>query len=285
METQTSPKKPSLPERIRDYYANRQEEEATRASAEKEFKEQSREQGREWALEAPIEALDALRDPQVWQSDRQPEYKKMETDSLGRTVVTTQYLSIPDGVDKFSFLSAALDSYNEARTEAGLGEISAPHITDADPLVHAIAKVVASDQQHKKEEAKAKFIAALGKEKEPPETERIRATTALVRAVTDFKNVSKISVEFNGGGDNGWIESVATDREFNLLQVAPESGGKTYHDVIEQFCYAFLEEVGLDWCNGGGGYGEITIDLGTRTATCDINIRMEPANSQHKLSF
>ena len=105
--------------------------------------------------------------------------------------------------------------------------------------------------------------------------------------------VTRVTVSFEGSGDNGSIEDVhykspdAFNAEAVIVQHTTtyhrfedgqwirgtELTENTLNDAIENLTYDYLVETGADWCNNDGGYGELLIDVQRGTVALDVNVR------------
>ena len=97
-----------------------------------------------------------------------------------------------------------------------------------------------------------------------------------------------VYVDFQGGGDDGQIESVYyKDRQDNHQDIPKDMISWTQHvygdkpkitkemslvDVLEDLCYRALDEVSLDWCNNEGGQGYLHIDFTESPPKTDLQI-------------
>jgi hypothetical protein len=111
--------------------------------------------------------------------------------------------------------------------------------------------------------------------------------------------ITTVTVEFNGEGDSGQIESViACAGEARVeLPKTPVTfqdvswNGDTISDhteplpeAIETLCYAYLEQEHGGWENNDGAFGTFTFDVGKRTIELEFNGRYTDI-STHNYSF
>src|SRR3954454_22088958 len=112
--------------------------------------------------------------------------------------------------------------------------------------------------------------------------------------------VAEVRIEFDGSGDEGQIEDItctkadgtpgaldwpcdipgkvthaAASESFIPSNKTPseESRPMTMHELLDEWAYELLVEVGLDWVNNDGGYGEIVITPADDAIRCEMNIR------------
>ncbi len=106
-------------------------------------------------------------------------------------------------------------------------------------------------------------------------------------------DIESVEVCFDGSGDSGsidgvyfqpepdeqvMVEIVRRQRHFDHQQrrwiVTENSVNLALSEAIEEIAYDWLEETGVDWYNGEGGYGEMMIDVGDGQVTMEVNQRM-----------
>ena len=73
--------------------------------------------------------------------------------------------------------------------------------------------------------------------------------------------IDNVHVEFNGGGDEGSIDSIDYHPE------KPRIGFN--QDVFEELLYDYLNDKG-DWYHNEGGGGKVDIDVVEGTISCDM---------------
>jgi hypothetical protein len=109
--------------------------------------------------------------------------------------------------------------------------------------------------------------------------------------------ITAVTVQFDGCGDSGQVESIEARMGENLvdlpdakIEIARSHWGNpeiersafSIRDAVEQIAYEFLEETHFGWENNDGAYGEFTIDVAERSITLDYNERISEAiYSQH----
>ncbi len=122
--------------------------------------------------------------------------------------------------------------------------------------------------------------------------------TALFDALTRV-GITTITVEFDGYGDSGQIESIevkagdaAAVLPADQIVIARASWGTTDIDrltesvceAVETLVYDLLTETHAGWENNDGAYGTFHFDTANRTITLEYNERhMESDYSQHQL--
>ena len=79
-----------------------------------------------------------------------------------------------------------------------------------------------------------------------------------VQVIKDH-NISKIEIEYNGGGDDGCVDEVRfEDIDGNNIDVnMDESVEREWDDLLYEMV---SNNVDWDWINNDGGYGEMIID-------------------------
>jgi hypothetical protein len=100
--------------------------------------------------------------------------------------------------------------------------------------------------------------------------------------------VTVITVDFDGEGDSGQINSVAAfvnDQPFPLpktmLTIHCSSWGSeelitrevSLDEAVEEICYGYLSQAHGGWENNEGAYGEFTLTVSDRTIELDFNMR------------
>lgn len=100
--------------------------------------------------------------------------------------------------------------------------------------------------------------------------------------------ISRVSVEFDGEGDQGQINNLTATRDdapvalpattVTLQQASWDNTEPVIADValqgaIETLCYDFLEEEHGGWENNDGAFGEFLFDVATRAVTLEFNGR------------
>jgi hypothetical protein len=121
--------------------------------------------------------------------------------------------------------------------------------------------------------------------------------TALFDALT-ATGITKVTVEFDGGGDSGQIESIdarAGEDERDVpsveIEIASmmmwgsamiERRSQPVSEAIETLIYDVLNQKHEGWEDNDGAYGEFTFDVAGRSITLDFNERRSEADySQH----
>lgn len=112
--------------------------------------------------------------------------------------------------------------------------------------------------------------------------------------------VDTVSVEFDGGGDSGQIDSIsagcgtdmevpwgkATKNETIWTQNSHEikEVPVTISDLVEALCIERLGDMGYDWYNNDGGYGTFTITVATGHVLLDYEQRISSSES-HQFEY
>lgn len=111
--------------------------------------------------------------------------------------------------------------------------------------------------------------------------------------VLEQNGVNRVTVSFDGYGDDGSIDGIWYDsaEEFDGRAVNVEHEEVTRHfndgqwiterehvnasvtKAIDELTYDYLEETGVDWVNDEGGFGELVIDVVRGTVALDVNVR------------
>ncbi|MGL4975226.1 MAG: DUF6878 family protein [Bosea sp. (in: a-proteobacteria)] len=119
------------------------------------------------------------------------------------------------------------------------------------------------------------------------------ANKADLFAIFAGAGIAKVTVEFDGCGDSGQIESVeavGTDgkpREMPAISLSirkavwgvsePQCHDMTVTDAIETFAYDLLGDTHPGWEINDGAYGTFVFDVGEGSITLDCNIRFTDA--------
>jgi hypothetical protein len=109
--------------------------------------------------------------------------------------------------------------------------------------------------------------------------------------------ITTVTVQFDGGGDSGQVETIEARIGENLVDLPDakieialahwgdsniERSAFSIRDAVEQIAYDFLEETHYGWEDNDGAYGEFTFDVAERAITLDYNERISEAiYSQH----
>jgi hypothetical protein len=101
--------------------------------------------------------------------------------------------------------------------------------------------------------------------------------------------IVRVTIDYDGGGDEGQVHSIAyftTDnQEVNAPNVYCDRYVSDFHgaitidqalinDALDSFAYEALATFHNGWENGEGACGEISIDTLTQSATLDHNVRV-----------
>jgi hypothetical protein len=106
--------------------------------------------------------------------------------------------------------------------------------------------------------------------------------------------ITDVTVDFDGGGDSGQIESLVAFQgetptglpEIKVPQVSAEWGLSdlisaeiSLERAIEDLCYGYLQQTNAGWENNDGAYGEFTFDIAEGTIELDFNARFTDSAS------
>jgi hypothetical protein len=126
------------------------------------------------------------------------------------------------------------------------------------------------------------------------------------------EGIGEVRIEFDGCSDEGQVEDITStmvdgtpgslDWSCNvpgkIKRIATsygsddtggtnsmgESRSLTMRELLDDWTYELLDEVGLDWVNNEGGHGEIIIVPSKNSVRCEINIRfIDVEHSEHEL--
>ena len=115
-----------------------------------------------------------------------------------------------------------------------------------------------------------------------------KANKQVVFKALSAAGITSVTVEFDGEGDSGQIESViACKDEAHVplsdqtvtLQSASWDGKEIasrelpFRVAIERLCYDYLEQEHGGWENNEGAFGTFAFDIGTRSIALDFNGR------------
>jgi hypothetical protein len=102
--------------------------------------------------------------------------------------------------------------------------------------------------------------------------------------------ITRVTIEFDGSGDDGGICSTICDGAVKDVPQVPvnewQPGEKntlagletSLPTAIENFAYALLEHTEAGWENNEGAYGDIVIDVDANTVTHTHNARYSDVN-------
>lgn len=106
--------------------------------------------------------------------------------------------------------------------------------------------------------------------------------------------VTQVEVAFEGSGDSGSIENIAYfphEAEFDVSGISVEYAATTGYwngsrwavertltqapvqTAIEALTYDYLEETGVNWYDGGGGFGMLEIDVEAGIVRLNVDVR------------
>ena len=131
------------------------------------------------------------------------------------------------------------------------------------------------------------------------ETKKLDATKEVLFDILEKNNVERFSVDFDGSGDSGQIDSINLDKKILSQKVKGicfregtfwdneknESVKKTrdeatVEEVVEQLCYDYLEDKCGGWEINEGSYGEFIFYVDERKVVLDFNERVMEVNSK-----
>ena len=113
--------------------------------------------------------------------------------------------------------------------------------------------------------------------------------------------VQQVEVEFDGSGDSGSLESITcfpVELEFDAEGITVEYATVTRYwnegqwiqeraltqapvqNAIEALTYDYLEETGVDWYNGDGGFGTLEIDVEAGTVRLNVAVRYMQSDTE-----
>ena len=131
--------------------------------------------------------------------------------------------------------------------------------------------------------------------------EVIKYNKKIVNKLLKGVKATKVEIAYDGGGDNGQVESVKILKgkkeisvkgvQVTLYQcqndwtsngfkekVIKETQG--VENALENFAYTLLEGIPYDWINNDGGYGTVTLDVKTNKVNLDHNQREYTYNDE-----
>ncbi|MGD9471263.1 MAG: DUF6878 family protein [Novosphingobium sp.] len=97
----------------------------------------------------------------------------------------------------------------------------------------------------------------------------------------EAQGVVLVTVDFDGCGDSGQIESISAFDEHGEVAVPEdklanaEDEGEPVKDIIETLAYDLLQSEHGGWENNEGAYGEFRFDVADRTITLGCHMRIE----------
>jgi hypothetical protein len=126
------------------------------------------------------------------------------------------------------------------------------------------------------------------------------ANKAALFAVLAAAGIAKVTVEFDGYGDSGQIESVEATGADGLVrelpaislihrraqwgEAEPRCEEMTATETIERLAYDLLGDAHPGWEINDGAYGSFTFDVAGETLTLDCNLRFT-ASDLHTSTF
>lgn len=118
--------------------------------------------------------------------------------------------------------------------------------------------------------------------------------------VLKMLGITKATIEFNGGGDSGQVETVEaeglSDKSLTHFAVPDEAkhlAPAGHHPdqnnmaaFLMDLAYDLIEESGYDWVNNEGGFGTLTIVPGRDSIHLDMHINvMSTDDYEFQLGF
>ena len=90
------------------------------------------------------------------------------------------------------------------------------------------------------------------------------------------KNLTKVTVSYSGGGDDGCIDDFTAyhlnDEGEEVYIPCNEINLTSFQDAMTDYIYELLSDtIEWDWINNNGGYGELNIDLEKESISIDHN--------------
>ena len=132
---------------------------------------------------------------------------------------------------------------------------------------------------------------------EPELNTPFKANKILLFAHLSSAGISRVIVEFDGGGDSGQIEGITAYADDTITDLPsetltqlrekyrgqqPERVDLELSKAIEELAYDCLAMAEYGWEINDGAYGEFTFDVGRSTIELDFNQRfMESVNSTY----
>jgi hypothetical protein len=93
------------------------------------------------------------------------------------------------------------------------------------------------------------------------------------------KNLTKITVSYSGGGDDGCIDDYTAyhlnDEGEEVYIPHDQISLLSFSDTMEDYVYELLSQtIDWDWVNNDGGYGELNIDLENESVSINHSQRV-----------
>jgi len=111
----------------------------------------------------------------------------------------------------------------------------------------------------------------------------------IINRLEELGCAEEITVTFDGYGDSGAIEDVAigdafADQTLDILRIERSFSegawtqrettvAMTLRDAIEHMAYDYISETGVNWYDNDGGFGELVLDMSSRTLALEVNAR------------
>ncbi len=126
----------------------------------------------------------------------------------------------------------------------------------------------------------------------PAELTRTHNKNLIFAALADL-GVHRVTVDYDGSGDSGQIESIeawnAVSEKVPLpsigkVQLAPENPDRPVADIgleaaVEQLAWDYLYDNHCGWENNDGAFGTFVFDVPARTITLEHNERYTDLNT------
>jgi hypothetical protein len=126
----------------------------------------------------------------------------------------------------------------------------------------------------------------------PAELTRTHNKNLIFAALADL-GVHRVTVDYDGSGDSGQIESIeawnAVSEKVPLpsigkVQLAPENPDRPVEDIgleaaVEQLAWDYLYDNHCGWENNDGAFGTFVFDVPARTITLEHNERDTDLNT------
>lgn len=125
--------------------------------------------------------------------------------------------------------------------------------------------------------------------------DNLRTVLPVLRA----HGIGSVTVEFDGYGDSGSIQSVTYDViDFDDAAISVDVAvvnsvfenrrwvrtrsikRMSLNDAIEALTYDYLSETHVNWYDNDGGYGELVIDVVEGTVSLDVNVRFTESHME-----
>ena len=120
--------------------------------------------------------------------------------------------------------------------------------------------------------------------------------------------VEEVEITFDGSGDSGCIDNIQFNPQPPITERGSDWTDFTYHanqlfitaddasredrvctgsleDALDEIAMEYIQETNVDWYNGDGGYGTLTIDVVAGTIDLEIMTRIIESRCDHESSI